>query len=202
MRLSFIFVFLFLSLNSAYARTQDHFIVSLNAGTGIPMAIGWDRYVKSGNNVIHFQTPDHWGPGLQVGAGFGYILDKHERYTVSASIDFTTFNQSLSELGIQRVDMAMDLLGVFTDFKMRLRQRSTVMIPYIKGSVGLLRASMSDNLRRISWTQNKMGFGIGAGIDFPMTDQAGFFVEAQYQIGLTSDKTSKNLPLKVGLTVK
>jgi hypothetical protein len=185
-RLLFV-VLSYLVSNPANAEVLDRTILSFGMGASYPIAVGAPDIFS-----------EEWNSGVHIGGSLGYILDKGQKFIVSSSVDYTNYILALSEGTIVRADQSVDVVSVFTDLKMRLRSSSALVIPYVKGGLGLFRSVREDRVRDTLDKQNKMGFGVDAGVDLAVSGRAGFFAEAQYQVGLTEIKTTQHMPFKVG----
>lgn len=206
MRYLFVVALSYMVSVPVYAEVSDRVILTFGLGTSYPISMGplppyenmSDISVQNANVV----SVDGWHSGVHIGGGLGYILDKHHKFVLSSSIDYSNYNLNVVDQDIVRQDRSIDVVSVFTDIKVRFRSGDAIVIPYIKGGVGLFRSVQEDRILDASDSQNKIGFGVDAGVDLALSERAGFFAEAQYQVGLTEQKKTQHMPFKVGLFLR
>lgn len=208
MRYLFVVVLSYMVSSPVYAEVSDRVVLSFGMGAGYPISVEAITPFGSGGGGAS-TSRDTWNSGVHIGGGLGYVLDKKQKYTLSSSINYTSYIMDVSEYimdvtdgPVVRADQSADVVSVFTDLKVRLRSGEAIVIPYLKGGVGLFRTSREDRIRDITSTQNKIGFGLDAGIDLALSEHAGFFAEAQYQVGLTDTKKTQHMPFKVGMFLR
>lgn len=193
---------LLMGQHAAYAGFQERLMLSISTGVGYPIEAGLSGETEINGNRIPTLAYDDWGAGFHFGGGMGYILDNHQKYAISATLDYTFYKRYKSEIGIVRNDRTLEFLTVFVDFKTRLRPENATVRPYLKGGIGAIKTEVIDVLLDISIAETRMGFSGAVGIDLVLSNRAGLFVETQYQMGWASAGTSQNLPVKIGLFVK
>lgn len=195
--------------SNAYAEVSDRVVLSFGIGAGYPVYVeaitpfGSGGQVRSGFGGAGTSTSiDSWNSGVHIGGSLGYVLDKQQKFILSSSVNYTGYIMDVTDGLVVRADQSADVVSVFTDLKVRLRSGEAMVIPYVKGGVGLFRTSREDRIRNITNTQNKVGFGLDAGVDLALSERAGFFAEAQYQVGLTDGKKTQHVPFKVGVFLR
>lgn len=211
MKLFFVVVLSYMVSNPVYAEVSDRVVMSFGMGAGYPITVdaiapyGEASYNLPGITVTDpsAQPPEEWRSGVHIGGSLGYLLDKKHKYTLSTSIDYTSYNLKVVLLDNWiRQDQSFEVVSLSTDLKVRLRSGEAIVIPYIKGGIGLFRTLRANRIRDLSDAQNEIGFGLDAGIDLALSERAGFFAEAQYQVGLTDNKKTHHIPFKVGVFLR
>ena len=210
MRCLFALAVSYMVLGNAYAEVSDRVVVAFGLGASYPVAVDGrtpfdpDMNVRPGFGGVGTSVSfdKGWKSGVHIGGSLGYLLDKRQKFIVSSSFDYTNYHNNTIEGNIVRTDQSLEVVSVFADLKVRLRTGDALILPYIKGGIGLFRSSRADYIRDISEVQNKMGFGLDAGVDLALSERAGFFAEAQYQVGLTENKKTHHVPFKVGVFLR
>jgi len=195
---------------NVYAEVSDRVVVAFGLGASYPVAVDGrspydpDINVRPGFGGVGTSVSSNkgWQSGVHIGGSLGYLLDKRQKFIVSSSFDYTNYHKNTIEGEIVRTDQSLEVVSIFADLKVRLRTGDGLVLPYIKGGIGLFRSSREDRLRVISEVQNKIGLGLDAGIDLALSERAGFFAEAQYQIGLTDGKKTQQVPFKAGIFLR
>jgi len=192
MRYLFAVVLSYMVSCPVYAEVSDRVVLSFGIGAGYPISV----------EPTSFNQGRQFRSGVHIGGGLGYILDQRQKFIVSSSVDYTNYSIEVIEGNTVRFDQSAEIVSLFTDLKLRLRSVGAIVIPYVKGGAGLFRTMREDRIRGQSEIQNRLGFGLDAGIDLALSERAGFFAEAQYQVGLTDQKMTQHMPFKVGIFMR
>lgn len=157
---------------------------------------------------------DLWGVGYNVGGGIGFTLRKglvlHPSVEyASHPLDEDAFLANIGASNIPGVSVrgvSVNTLHVHANLRAKLTDRR--MSPYVLAGAGLIHLSASDITATVGGqavtqafteTETKLGFGLGAGLDVPLSERTGLFVEMKWLIGLTEVNRTQTLLLRAGL---
>lgn len=167
------------------------------------------------------QSPERfgqvWHNGPVIGVGASLPVDNSIDLIVDLSYSRMALNSTelLLEAGIDNSeatvkDGATDIIGAFVGAKVRLIPGRSNIRPYLTFGTGAFRISISD--ATVSGQQQSetlqgsettaIGIGLGAGIDFVLTERTTFFIEGRHNICYTETTNTQYLPIRVGLSLR
>jgi opacity protein-like surface antigen len=172
---------------------------------------------------------DGWKQGLNVGGGVGYRLSRH--LTVQAMFNYDRFpfdedgmlDALTAELGLDPRDMGftfditgadMSVVSVSGELKASFVGDPSKISPYVIGGGGIAHLSMSSVTMTGSFlgmqlaeetmegeSETALMATVGGGVDIPISERLGVFVEARYQFNFTSEELTNFAGVRGGVKI-
>ena len=172
---------------------------------------------------------DGWKQGFNVGGGLGYRLSRH--ITVQATVNYDrfpfdeegVFDSFTEEFGFDPRDLGisiditgadMSVLSVSGELKASFVGDPSKISPYVIGGGGLAHLSLGSATFSGSYlgqelvedamggeSETKLMATIGGGVDIPINERIGVFVEARYQFNFTSEELTNFAGVRGGVKI-
>ncbi len=197
------FALVLLSVYSLNVFPQEN-IYKLYLGSGISIPSGPETF------------SDYWESGYNLNAGFGYAFTSNLSATLMINYNQFTFadeklleDAGLNNTGVQ-IDGGKTYFWAFTaNLKYNFLVSADFISPYVTGGAGYfgLRADPivlsygSFSAATDEASESSFFVNAGAGLEIPISQIFGFFIEANYSIGFTKEENTNYIPLKVGLSL-
>lgn len=158
-----------------------------------------------------------WHTGFALSIGVALPVDDGIQLVTNLDYHRMALNNSklLQEAGLTGSDAIVKggettLLSAFLGAKIRLIPSHLDVNPYLLAGVGVHRFSVADatvsqqdQSENLNGSQETaIGLGLGAGIDFVLSEGVSLFVEGRYNTCYTETNNTQYLPVRIGLSLR
>jgi opacity protein-like surface antigen len=164
----------------------------LGAGTGYAQAGSTEFHLGGGLVLPQGSFNDGFKTGWQGMAGLGFNLQGIP-FLVRVDGFYGRNNGDESQVGS---DVKTSLLGALIGGQYYLGSRTSPVLPYLLGQVGVTHAELE--VGQLEESEDKFTFAGGAGIMFA-AGSLHVFIEGKYLSVLTSNSSTNMIPIVVGL---
>jgi len=184
--------------------------ISISLGTAIPsLPENFREYWKSALN-IGLGYSDTVGDGNLGHAELGGVID-YNRFTLDKNLYRNNFDAKRFSPNAQATDLSIsgglnEVVTIMAIFKGSFSKFDNNFSPYFIIGIGVLthtahELSVSYNDAQINDQGNsvsRLGWEIGGGIDFPITNMLTLFLEGKYTIGTSTETATQLAPFHIG----
>ena len=97
-----------------------------------------------------------------------------------------------------------NVLSIMANLKAQMPLQNSRILPYAIGGVGYISQTFEDikvngNTIMSQDTENSLGLGIGAGVDFSIASDMFLFAEGKYMVGFNAGDDLQYVPIRLGI---
>ena len=161
---------------------------------------------------------DTWKSGLALGGGIHHCLDKEQRVSLCAVLEYSRLtpqkNEVLDGLGVVDPETRLhvqdgsgSILQLGVSVKLSPRWTEGRFVPYAIGGCGVMRVVQDVTFTRageahpehVDKADTDGGWNLGAGVDVRVAKDLTGFIEGQYTIVFSGQAGPRYLPVRVGV---